>query len=128
MVEGGALRGRASAVQHRTEVSGGGVNNSSVRSTHILLFRIERPGEPPVQVQMKGQFMNGTVAEGDDVIAYGDPPRPGKVMKVKYVENMTTGIPVHTRWPLYVKIIAVPVFAFVLAVFAFVAYSFATGP
>jgi hypothetical protein len=71
--------------------------------------------------------MNGTVADGDEVIAYGE-PRPGKVMKVKYVDNLTTGIPVHTRWPLYVKIVAVPVFAFVIGIFAFVAYSFATGP
>ncbi len=128
MVEGGGVRGRASAVQHRTEISGGGMNNSSVSTTHVLLFRIERPGEPPLQVQMKGQFMSGTVAEGDEVIVHGDPPRPGKPMKTKYVENLTTGIPVHTRWPLYVKIVAVPVVAIVIAIFAFVAYQFATMP
>lgn len=127
MVESG-IRGRASAVQHRTEVSGGGMNNSHVSTTHILLFRIERPGEQPLQVQMKGQFMNGTVADGDEVIAYGDPPRPGKAMKVKYVENLTTGVPVNTRWPLWAKIVAVPVIAFVVAIFAFVGYQFATGP
>lgn len=124
----GGLRGRASAVQHRTEVSGGGMNSSHVTSTHVLLFRVERPGEPPVQVQMKGQFMSGTVAEDDDVVVYGNPPRPGRVMKTKYVENLTTGVPVHTRWPLYVKVIAVPVFAGIFGVFAFLAYSFATGP
>lgn len=123
----GGVRGRASAVQHRTEVSGGGMNNSSVTTTHILLFRIERPGQPPVQVQMKGQFMNGTVADGDEVIAYGE-PRPGKAMKVKYVDNLTTGIPVDTRWPLWAKVIAIPVFAAVIGVFVFVGYSFATGP
>lgn len=124
---GNGVRGRASAVQYRSQVSGGGMNNSPASTTHILLFRIERPGEPPIQVQMKGAFLNGTVAEGDDVIAYGDPPRPGKTMKTKFVENMTTGIPVHTRWPLYVKIVAVPVIAGVIAVFSFVGYQFATG-
>jgi len=127
-MNGGGVRGRASAVQYRTEVSGGGMNNSSVSTTHILLFRIERPGQPPVQVQMKGQFMNGTVAEGDEVIAYGELPRPGKAMKVKYVENLTTGVPVDTRWPLWAKVVAIPVFAFVIGIFAFVAYSFATMP
>ena len=127
MVDGG-VRGRASAVQTRTQVSGGGMNNSSVSTTHYLLFRVERPGQPPLQVQLKGQFMNGTIADGDEVIVHGDPPRPGKVMKTKYVDNLTTGIAVHTRWPLYVKIIAVPVFAFVAAIFAFVAYQFATMP
>lgn len=104
------------------------MNNSAVTSTHVLLFRIERPGEPLLQVQMKGQFMNGTVADGDEVIVHGEPPRPGRVMKTKYVENLTTGIPVHTRWPLYVKILAIPVFAFVIGIFAFVAYQFATMP
>ncbi|HEX8648902.1 MAG TPA: hypothetical protein VF715_18545 [Thermoleophilaceae bacterium] len=127
MVEGTGVRGRASAVQYRTEVSGGG-GNTQTSTTHILLFRIERPGEPPIQVQMRGRFMNGTVADGDDVIAYGDPPRPGKVMKTKYVENMTTGIPVHTRWPLYAKIFAIPVIAIIIAIFSFLAYQFATNP
>ncbi len=65
MVEAGGVRGRASAVQYRTQVSGGGMNNSQVSTTHVLLFRVERPGQPPLQVQMKGQFMNGTVALGD---------------------------------------------------------------
>jgi hypothetical protein len=60
VVEGGGVRGRASAVQHRTEISGGGMNNSSATTTHVLLFRIERPGQPPLQVQMKGRFMSGT--------------------------------------------------------------------
>jgi hypothetical protein len=123
----GGVRGRASAVQYRTEVSGGGMNNSSVSTTHILLFRIERPGQPPVQVQLKGQFMNGTVAEGDEVIAYGE-PRPGKTMKVKHVDNLTTGIPVTTRWPTWAKVVAIPVFAIIIGIFAFVAYSFATMP
>lgn len=120
------VRGRATAVQYRAQVSGGGMNNSSTSTTHILLFRIERPGQPTVQAQMKGAFLNGTIADGDEVIAYGE-PRPGKIMKTKYVENITTGIPVHTRWPLYVKIVAVPVIAGVIAVFSFVAYQFATG-
>ncbi|HEX8744657.1 MAG TPA: hypothetical protein VF712_16150 [Thermoleophilaceae bacterium] len=103
------------------------MNNSHVSTTHILLFRVEQPGQYPVQVQLKGQFLNGTVAEGDEVIAYGE-PRPGKTMKVKYVDNLTTGIPVTTRWPLWAKIIAVPVFAAIFGIFGFIAYSFATSP
>jgi hypothetical protein len=119
------LRGRATAVQRHTEVSSGGTNGHA-STTHVLNFRLEQPGRPPIPVQMKGAFLSGTIADGDEVVVHGE-PRPGKVLKVKYVDNLTTGIPVDTRWPLWAKILAVPILVFVFGIFAVVGYELATA-
>jgi hypothetical protein len=120
------MRGIARDVQHRTEIYGTGTDGN-VSSRHVLTFRIERPGSPPVPVQMKGMRIEGVLADGDEVSVEAE-HRPGKVMKTKRVENLTTGVPVVAGVPLYVKIVAVPVVGFVIAMFAYVAHSFATAP
>lgn len=120
------MSGVARDVRFRTEVSGGG-QNSTVSTTTVVTFRIERPGEQPIPVQMRGMRVEGTITDGDEVRADAVPV-PGKVLKVKRVENLTTGVPVEAGMPLYMKIVAVPVVAAVIGMFAFVGYQFATGP
>jgi hypothetical protein len=121
------VRGVARDVRFRTEVSGtGGYDSSAVSSTTVLTFRIERPGHQPLPVQMRGMRIEGTLTDGDEV-ATGAEPRPGKVMKLKRLDNLTTGVPVVAGVPLYVKVAAVPVGAFVIGMFVFVGYQFATG-
>jgi hypothetical protein len=121
------VRGIARDVQYRSEVFSSGPSGqfgtSSTGTYTILTFRIERPGEQPVPVQMKSVRVEGSISDGDEVEIDAE-QRPGKVLKTKRVINHTTGVPIVAGAPLYVKIIAVPVVLFVIAIFAFAAYQF----
>ena len=76
---------------------------------------------PPVPVQLKGMNIGGMVAEGDEISVEAE-PRPGKVLKTKRVENLTTGVPVeayaYRGWQLVFVIVALLAFvAWMLAIF-----------
>ncbi len=123
--------GRASGIQTRTQVwsSYSRDGGSSTHSREILNFRIEREGgAQPVVVQLKGLEIEGVVSDGDCVEVQG-PAQPGKVLKTKRVENLTTGVPVVAKgYPTYVKVLMVPAVGFILGIWGFLAYQFLSGP
>ena len=85
------MSGIARDVRHRSELWGG--QNGGTSSMDVLTFRIERPGMQPVPVQMRALDIEGLITDGGEVRVDAE-QRPGKVLKTKRVENLTTGVPV----------------------------------
>lgn len=118
------LYGTVRGVQNRTEVRGGGMNNQPASSVNILLFRLEpADGTQPMQVEMRGARINGTVVDGEVVRVWGARKRNG-IFRAKRIVSEETGVTVDTRLPLAFKIFGAVVLAFILSVFVFLAVSF----
>jgi hypothetical protein len=76
-------------VQTRTEVSGGG-NGLSASSTTIVVFRLEpEDGSRPVNVEMHGWRLNGTVVDGETVDVTGRYTAPGLLRASRIVSRDT---------------------------------------
>ena len=85
----GARIGRASGVELRQELRPGG--NSTAYSATVLAFRLLEPGNPqPLDVELRGRSLNGTVRDGDWVEVAGPPDALGRWSKAKLL-NLTTG-------------------------------------
>ncbi len=85
----GARIGRASGVELRQELLPGG--DSTAYSATVLAFRLLEPGNPqPLDVELRGRSLNGTVREGDWIEVAGPPDALGRWSKAKLV-NLTTG-------------------------------------
>jgi hypothetical protein len=123
------VAGTARDVRFRTEIRGGGSHGSgggatSIQSRSILTFRIERDATAPVPVELRGLNIDGVIADGDLVEVAG-PARPGRVLKASTVVNRTTGVPVVARgMAAWAKVLAAVVIVWVIAIFAWVGYSF----
>lgn len=83
------LSGTVRGVQTRTEVSGGG-NGFSASSTTIVVFRLEpEDGSRPVNVEMRGWRINGTVVDGETVDVIGRYTAPGLLRASRIVSRDT---------------------------------------
>ncbi|WP_460778957.1 hypothetical protein [Microlunatus antarcticus] len=84
----GARVGRASGVEVRQELQYTG-NNATYGMT-VLAFRLLEPGNPqPLDVQLRGRTLSGTLREGDWVEVAGPPDATGR-WDVTRVQNLTT--------------------------------------
>ena len=68
---------------------------------NVWSFRIERFDEagnrlPPIQIEMRGSRFTGSIDEGDKVEIQGK-WQEGKVMQVKEVTNLTTGVTIKAK-------------------------------
>lgn len=82
----GCRLGRADGVTTRVESHG-----STTSSETILAFRLVEPGSArPLEVELRGRSLAGTVRDGDWVEAAGEPGRSGR-LEVARVTNVTTG-------------------------------------
>ena len=85
----GARIGRASGVEVRQETPYAG--NDATYGMTVLAFRLLEPGNPrPLDVQLRGRTLSGTVREGDWVEVAGPPDVTGRWDLAK-VANLTTG-------------------------------------
>jgi hypothetical protein len=85
----GTRLGRANGVELRQETQYTG-NNATYGMT-VLAFRLVEPGSPqPLDVQLRGRTLSGTVREGDWVEVAGPPDATGRWDLTK-VANLTTG-------------------------------------
>ena len=115
----GSVRG----VQNRTEVHGGG-QNMQTTSTSILVFRLDPlDGSRPVNVEMRGSRINGTVVDGEVVHVYGKQRRSG-VVRAKRIVSQETGATIDTKLPAALRVFAAIIGLAVLGVFVFVGLSF----
>jgi hypothetical protein len=81
--------GRAAGVQTRVESQG------DFSSETILTVRLVEPGSPrPLEVELRGRTLAGTVRDGDWVEVTGEPGRSGR-LEVPAVTNVTTGAEVQ---------------------------------
>jgi hypothetical protein len=115
------VRYREELQSHYSSNSNGFGGSTTVTATQVLTFRIVLGDGGLIPVQLKGRAIEGDLTEGDQVEVWGK-LRPGKVMKAKRVENLTTGIPVESKGvPLWAKIVMTP---FVIAILGFIAWCF----
>ena len=85
----GSRVGRATGVEVRQEMQYGG--NSTTVGMTVLAFRLQEPGNPqPLDVQLRGRTLSGTVRDGDWVEVAGPPNAMGRWDGAK-VANLTTG-------------------------------------
>jgi hypothetical protein len=90
-----------------------GLNCQMAQDKQVYSFRVETFDArgnrlPPITVQMKGIGFVGSLNEGDQV-EISKKPRPGKVIKVARLRNLTAGSTFKVqRHPFYVRILAVP--------------------
>ena len=85
----GARIGRVSGAELRQELRPGA--NSSAYSLTVLAFRLLEPGNPqPLDVQLRGRSLSGTVRDGDWVEVTGPPDALGR-WDVSKIANLTTG-------------------------------------
>lgn len=116
----GHLVGRADGVITRVE---GYSSNTS--STTVLSFRLDDPsGGRPVEVDLRGRTISGSVREGDWVEVADRRGRSGRV-EVARLDNLTTGSQVSaagsSRSPV-VLVLAVLVGLIFVAVFVTIVY------
>jgi hypothetical protein len=122
------IKGQVSSFQPRTE-------SGFRRATRMLTvwdFRIERQDDagkplPRVQVEMRGNTIHGTIANGDWVEVDAN-WREGKVVQTRTVRNLTSNSTVrakggHRLLSLLPGLLMLP---FVIAVFALVIYAVVT--
>ena len=84
----GTRTGRASGVEVRQEAQYAG--NNTMYGLTVLAFRLMEPGNPqPLDVQLRGRSLSGTVRDGDWVEVAGPPDATGRWDVVK-VQNLTT--------------------------------------
>ncbi|MEU9852406.1 hypothetical protein [Streptomyces sp. NPDC047974] len=115
----GLVYGVARNVQLRTEVLG---DDSGTSSTVVCNFRVEvhdRQGRPLrlVPVEMRGYSFEGAVNEGDRIRAHGQVKRG--TLRVKRLQNLTTGAEVSARTTPVVMIVVAVVLVVAWAVFLF---------
>lgn len=85
----GARIGRANGVEVRQETQRAGENVAYGMT--VLAFRLVEPGNPqPLDVQLRGRSLSGTVREGDWVEVAGPPDAMGR-WNLDKVANLTTG-------------------------------------
>ena len=85
----GARIGRASGVELRQEAQR--VSENAAFTLTVLAFRLFEPGNPqPLDVQLRGRSLAGTVREGDWIEVTGPPDAAGR-WDVASVANLTTG-------------------------------------
>jgi hypothetical protein len=82
------LSGTVRGVQARTEVSGGG--DFATTSTTVLVFRLEPlDGSRPVNVEIRGSRLDGTVVDGEVVDVTGHYAAAGFVQARRIVSRET---------------------------------------
>jgi hypothetical protein len=102
----------------------GGGPNSQTSSVSILVFRLEPlDGTRPVNVEMRGSRINGTVVDGEVVDVFGKPRRNGTI-RAKRIVSRETGTTVDTKLPPVLLAFATIVALAILGVFVFVGISF----
>lgn len=85
----GSRVGRASGVEVRQESQPNA--SSTAYGLTVLAFRLQEPGNPqPLDVQLRGRSLSGTVRDGDWVEVAGTPNAMGR-WDVAKVQNLTTG-------------------------------------
>ncbi|MGD1994178.1 MAG: hypothetical protein PVI59_13375 [Anaerolineae bacterium] len=90
-----------------------GLSHHTAQNKQVCSFRVEAfdaQGNrlPPITIQMKGIGFSGSLNEGDQV-EVNKKPRPGKVIKVARLRNLTAGSTFKVRrHPLYIRVLAVP--------------------
>ena len=85
----GARVGRASGAEVRQESQSNA--SSTAYGLTVLAFRLLEPGNPqPLDVQLRGRSLSGTVQDGDWVEVAGTPNALGR-WDVAKVQNLTTG-------------------------------------
>ncbi len=83
------VSGTVRGIQTRTEVSGGG-NGFSASSSTILVFRLEpADGSRPINVELRGWRINGTVVDGESVDVYGREKAPGVFQAARILSRDT---------------------------------------
>ena len=118
----GARIGRASGVEVRQEAQR--VSENAAFTITVLAFRLLEPGNPqPLDVQLRGRTLTGTVREGDWVEVAGPPDALGRYDVAK-VTNLTTGATVlvmggrRSKAAATVMVVLVCVIALVVVLFA----------
>lgn len=85
----GTRIGRVSGAELRQELRPGA--DTSAYSLTVLAFRLLEPGNPqPLDVQLRGRSLSGTVRDGDWVEVAGPPDALGR-WDVAKIANLTTG-------------------------------------
>jgi hypothetical protein len=64
----------------------------------IWNFTVERGSEPPVAVEMRAQTFAGLVRDGDEVDLRGK-PRGKRPVRVRELDNLTSGVRVQVAKP-----------------------------
>ncbi|KJE22147.1 hypothetical protein FF36_03579 [Frankia torreyi] len=91
------------------------------RSTIVWSFRIERPGQRRIAVEMRAKYYSGgSINNGDTVELTGSQRRNG-VVRVTEVKNLTAGTMVrahqYNALPIILNIIALMIFIAIVAIF-----------
>ncbi len=88
----GLIAGHVAGFQQRQELRGR-------RYLMIWDFRVERPGAPPVAIEMRGYAFDGALANGDEVRVAATPGSRG-IVHTSTVENLTSNSTIRvTRRP-----------------------------
>lgn len=118
----GARVGRVSGAEVRQESQY--ASNSSALTLTVLSFRLLEPGNPqPLDVQLRGRSLSGTVRDGDWVEVAG-PPNIANRWDVAKVANLTTGSTVlvmggrRSKAATVVLVVLLSIIALVLVLFA----------
>lgn len=134
----GMIAGIARQVQQATQFSGADAN------LQVLNFELDRPGDHPVRVQIRGALLYGVINDGDEVVVER-PTGDSRFIQTDLVFNRTTNSEVkaqkgfsaglssaEARWgkaPARVGCaVQVAVAIFVILIFAFVIWSIFSGP
>lgn len=122
----GHLVGRAQGVQLRTESD----PYVADRLITVLGFRLAVADRPqPIEVELRGPSLTGTVRDGDWVEVPEQAGRTG-LYAVTTVANLTTGVPVTAKGPtrsVPLTIAMVVFLVIVLVVFAFILINILSG-
>jgi hypothetical protein len=134
----GMVAGIARQVQQTTQFSGAEAN------LQVLNFELDRPGDRPVRVQIRGALLYGVVNDGDEVVVERPPGTSGFIQtdsvfnrttnsEVKAQKGFTAGLSsAEARWgkaPARAGCaVQVVIVVFVLLIFTFVIGSIVSGP
>jgi hypothetical protein len=90
----GHIRGRVVGFQRRAEQS------FFLHRLYLYVwdFRVERPNMPPVMVEMRGFRFTGDISNGDEVEIAAHSARPGRVLRVRQLTNLTTNAAIKTSY------------------------------
>ncbi|MGZ0149215.1 hypothetical protein ACXJJ3_19260 [Kribbella sp. WER1] len=106
------LRGVARNVQYRSEARS---DNGAIQ---VLTFRLEQPGQQPVQVELRTLALTGQVVDGEDVTVSGK-WRGGRLV-AREILSTSTGVAVRGQRPPWWLV--APIGIAILVVFALVLY------
>jgi hypothetical protein len=123
----GHLVGQAEGVTVRSESD----PHVQGRLVTVLGFRLQLPGHPPREVELRGLSLTGAVRDSDWV-EVPNRPGPNGTFSVPSVTNLTTGLPVSVKSPRRVGgavavvlalVLLLVIIGFVVAILSLLLYS-----